>query len=618
MTKCCRKMEIKNKREYMKQVKRNYILDLMLLLVAFCFSTGVLFGQDQDASLDEGFEDGNTDGWKYVGALDRSSKPLSHSLNFVSSPVREGNKALRFELRQSDPDSNIGSKRIQLEGSQGAKAGKREVWHSFSIFLPNDYTKDPSSEILWEMHSIPDGFPSKQIEPWRSAPLELMTENGVWRVNWRWDSRKLTPFPDAGSWTPPEGSKSMGLGAYQTGRWVDLVVHVKWSFEADGLLEVFKNGEKIISEKGPIGYNDDKAPYQKIGIYKWQWMPNQPSWNPVSTTTKRVVYFDKVNSYLGTSNTVKKPISQDESVLLFKSGFEQGVTIERAEVTGGEWWSKISGSDLGYDWAGGLPQNATSRFQYLVGGRKALKNNVETNIQTVVGHDGNPTRALFMKVVADDPDYVAITRSQFNFRMKPEMTQGYCSYWLKFQPDLETLMPNDGKHQWKNFMEWRETGTGRKHDYRIELLVNRDDYFHPSGKTDLFWTLRAQQKDNPIKRDGLEWDYKNEKIPVIIGKWFKLEVFWKLSEGNDGRILVKVDGQELFDHHGPTRKDSELRQLNIFKLYTGKNSLSRAPAKQWIDDFELWSGIPGSSRNKGTPSAPSVPTKLHLAIENAH
>ena len=100
------------------------------------------------------------------------------SLNFVSSPVREGNKALRFELRQSDPDSNIGSKRIQLEGSQGAKAGKREVWHSFSIFLPNDYTKDPSSEILWEMHSIPDGFPSKQIEPWRSAPLELMTENG--------------------------------------------------------------------------------------------------------------------------------------------------------------------------------------------------------------------------------------------------------------------------------------------------------------------------------------------------------------------------------------------------------------------------------------------------------
>jgi predicted transcriptional regulator len=102
----------------------------------------------------------------------------------------------------------------------------------------------------------------------------------------------------------PDGSKSKNLGKYETGLWTDWVFHVKWSWESDGLLEVWKNGKKVIHYEGPIGYNDRRGVYFKTGIYKWVWKMTPE--RDHSTTTKRVTYVDEVR--IGNENATYQDV----------------------------------------------------------------------------------------------------------------------------------------------------------------------------------------------------------------------------------------------------------------------------------------------------------------------
>lgn len=54
-----------------------------------------------------------------------------------------------------------------------------------------------------------------------------------------------------------------------TDRWVDWVVHVHWSYQADGLVEVWQGGKLIGSYRGPNSFNDGQEMYLKVGDYVW-------------------------------------------------------------------------------------------------------------------------------------------------------------------------------------------------------------------------------------------------------------------------------------------------------------------------------------------------------------
>jgi hypothetical protein len=46
-------------------------------------------------------------------------------------------------------------------------------------------------------------------------------------------------------------------------------VHVRWAPDSTGLLEVWKDGTKVINRPGaPIGFNDVNGPTSKFGIYR--------------------------------------------------------------------------------------------------------------------------------------------------------------------------------------------------------------------------------------------------------------------------------------------------------------------------------------------------------------
>jgi hypothetical protein len=223
---------------------------------------------------EQDFEQGDLSGWGKEAGRD-------YSATIVKEPARAGRYAVRFELRKDDPIV-ASSKRSELTLKRELEV-KVERWYGFSIFLPEDYVRDPTPEIVTQWHASPD---RRDGEVWRSPPLALSTRDGRWCVSWRWDADRIMRS------NRPDGSKSKDLGGYKTGGWTDWVFHIKWSWESDGLLEVWKNGEKVIHYTGPNAYNDRNGVYFKTGIYKWVW--NMTPEKDQSPTTKRVMYVDEV------------------------------------------------------------------------------------------------------------------------------------------------------------------------------------------------------------------------------------------------------------------------------------------------------------------------------------
>lgn len=241
------------------------------------------------------FEDGNLTRWGkgFIRGLEGENFTKSgrevcckHSAQIVNSPTKEGNYAAKFTLYKDDPDAS-NSRRAELR--LNAVPTKSEYWYGFSIYLPLEFVKDTSFEIVTQWNAKPD---RDLGEDWRSPQMSLTTQNGQWKVHRLWDPKPVTRN------NTPAGKESIDLGKYQTAVWTDWVFHVKWSYKSDGLVEVWKNGKLVIRKTGPNTYNDRIGPYQKFGIYKPEWKYNRDE----SITTKRVVYFDSVRMGNASSN----------------------------------------------------------------------------------------------------------------------------------------------------------------------------------------------------------------------------------------------------------------------------------------------------------------------------
>lgn len=224
-----------------------------------------------DRTLFKGdFESGFDTGW---------AKELccKHSAQIVNSPSGVGH-AVKFTLNRTDPDIN-NSKRSELKLDRVPRSSERI--YRFRSFLPDNYATDSSMEIVAQWHETPD---FELGETYRSPPLYLKTDNGRWVLSRRWDPNKLTRN------NTPAGTETIDLGPYQKGVWTNWSFRVRWSYESNGLVQVWKNGKQVFRKTGPNTYNDEIGTYFKMGIYKPDWKSRPQE----SQTTQRVIYFDRV------------------------------------------------------------------------------------------------------------------------------------------------------------------------------------------------------------------------------------------------------------------------------------------------------------------------------------
>jgi hypothetical protein len=178
-----------------------------------------------------------------------------------STNASEGTGSLRLEVRDSDPiiSSSIRSELVQPSESEGT-----ERWYGFNMYLEN-WDDDTAPEHVLQWH--PDN-------PGGSAIGSLFTSRGRYVF--------VTTH-----YIGTNGNGYSDLGPILSNQWVSWVMHIKWSSQQNGIIQIWKNG-RLVLDVHDIQTAPDGGSYFKLGINKFGW-GLQPS-----TTTKRVLYFDEV------------------------------------------------------------------------------------------------------------------------------------------------------------------------------------------------------------------------------------------------------------------------------------------------------------------------------------
>ena len=287
----------------------------------------------------------------WVAQYNTSKVRMASTAN--GDPVRAGQRSVRFQLDQSDPALHNG-KRAELAATPEEPAGA-ERWYGFSTYLPSSWVPDSAGDVVTQWHQ--SDRVSNCGTQGCSPPLSIGTKNGQWVISQSWQNY----IGNINDWS----FSNTPIGAYQTGRWTDWVVHVKWSAKdsPDATLEIWKDGALVWNKPGLR--NDDfpdgtYGNYMKFGIYKWPWM------NGPSDTTSRVLYYDELRIADGSGSyaAVSPPRTPGGSAILRPDG---DVSREWTGGTTGPAWQAIddpvthqtdvTGGD--YIWAGGSGRSTT-------------------------------------------------------------------------------------------------------------------------------------------------------------------------------------------------------------------------------------------------------------------
>jgi hypothetical protein len=236
-----------------------------LLFLLFFVAPGHVLGQGL-LSIDGDFENG-------LGTFAIESC-CSHSFTTARNLTRHGLYGARFELRRTDGDV-AGSKRVEAKTSFPFT---QDMWFNLNYLFPASYLPESSREMVAQWHDLPD-----QGEPWQAPSTSIWVSNNRLYLTNRWQFAKIgnNVF---------DGQNDYDLGPITLDRWTNIVVHVHWALDTSGRIELWRDGIQQVYQEGPNIYNDDRFPYLKFGIYKYNWKTT-PS---ASKYDRRVLYVDDI------------------------------------------------------------------------------------------------------------------------------------------------------------------------------------------------------------------------------------------------------------------------------------------------------------------------------------
>lgn len=149
-----------------------------------------------------------------------------YALRLVKTPVRDGRRAARFEVR--DGDNPFGdAERAEVQGSAVGKAGSRR-WYTWSTYFPANSRLGQANENRWL------AFTQWAVER-GSAPIVMSVYRGniVLQINEQASPRKFIGVHRP--WAAPV--------APLLGRWIDFALFVRWSPRAaTGQVQLWVDG----------------------------------------------------------------------------------------------------------------------------------------------------------------------------------------------------------------------------------------------------------------------------------------------------------------------------------------------------------------------------------------
>jgi hypothetical protein len=112
-------------------------------------------------------------------------------------------------------------------------------------------------------------------ETGRPAPLQLSVVDDRFEITTAGDRRVRPPGRGAAA-SPLAGRQVIGRAPLAAGRWLTWVFYVRWSFDGDGIVQAWLDGEPVADDRGPNTHNDLIGPYMKAGAYAPDWLIDGP------------------------------------------------------------------------------------------------------------------------------------------------------------------------------------------------------------------------------------------------------------------------------------------------------------------------------------------------------
>lgn len=208
--------------------------------------------------------------------------------------ARDGDASIRFFLKPTPLAKwplGEASHRAELGPRYNAPLNRyplvgQERWYGMSILFPEDFVFAPSnlkSDLRFSIAQWQHGSEGSPI-----FALEVYGDQ-IAVARHRGESTNS-------QWIEPEF-----IGQIRRGKWLDLVVQIKWS-KQDGSIRVWVDGDKKYDHSNiqTVYSNLDNGGGWKLGIYYWRWLEKQ---NVISSFDNgiehREIFIDEVREYLG-------------------------------------------------------------------------------------------------------------------------------------------------------------------------------------------------------------------------------------------------------------------------------------------------------------------------------
>lgn len=192
--------------------------------------------------------------------INSPAKPYSIQVDPTLS--YQGEPTLRFELRPGDswvgPSGSTTYRAELVPGHYPAKESVR--FYSCNIFIPKGFPSDENRLVVMQW------WPQTKTElgeKGRSPSLALRYTEGKYSVTIRHSDLHVVTEPDAVPKKTVFTSKKI-----EQGKWNQFTFETKWSFKSDGYVKVWLNQKQVADYQGPVGYDDERGPIFKFGMYR--------------------------------------------------------------------------------------------------------------------------------------------------------------------------------------------------------------------------------------------------------------------------------------------------------------------------------------------------------------
>ncbi len=248
--------------------------------VFYCALIFLYFGNSSlnatTLTVNNGFESGSLDGLRCSGncpqVITAQKKNGKYSGDFILT--RKRSTPFRTE--------------IVLNKKKGHFDFGKEYWLGLD-YRYEDWKKDRSVEAApFQLHTTPSTWSctistkSGSTSARATAPFMMFSKNG---------RAEIVTYGGKLRWTGPIEIK----------KWLNIVAHFRISTGNDGFIEMWKDGKKLFRVNGPNSPKADdcgktlRAPYFKMGVYKWDWRPGRKA----TDSSRRQLFIDNLKMAIG-------------------------------------------------------------------------------------------------------------------------------------------------------------------------------------------------------------------------------------------------------------------------------------------------------------------------------